>query len=91
MQAQVCELLSGILTRTLGRPAGDDLAPVGAMLPALLSRLAEGIEAEHSAGRPLDAPGPKGLLALVDQLTTGAPAELRPFLRQVGGSVVAPA
>lgn len=58
-------------------PGGLD--PLGAMLPAMLSTLGEGIEAEHSAGRPLDA----CLLALVAQLTTGAPEALRPFLRQV--------
>ncbi|KAL4452130.1 hypothetical protein ABPG75_007792 [Micractinium tetrahymenae] len=83
VQGQVCELLSGTVARMLRCPAGADLAPVGTVLPALLSRLAEGIEAEHSAGRPLDSPGAKGLLALVAQLTTGAPQELRPHLRQV--------
>lgn len=89
VQAEVCELLSGILARMLGRPAGTDLAPVGAMLPALLSRLAEGIEAEHTAGRRLDAAGAQGLLAVAAQLTTGAPKGLRPYLRQVGSDVAA--
>jgi hypothetical protein len=67
-------MLSGVVARMLGRPGGGEVAAVGALLPALLSSLAEGIEAEHSAGR---------LLELAAQLTTGAPQALRPFLRQV--------
>lgn len=63
--------------------ASGGLEPLGAMLPAMLSTLGEGIEAEHTAGCSLDAGGAACLLALVAQLTTGAPGALRPFLRQV--------
>lgn len=85
----MCELLTGAFACMLRRPVGADLAPVGAMLPALLSRLAEGIEAEHATGRPLDAPGPRAMLDLAAQLTTGAPQDLQPYLRQVGGGTTA--
>ncbi|PSC71129.1 serine threonine-kinase ATM isoform X1 [Micractinium conductrix] len=85
MQAECCELLSGIVARMLRQRGGAEPAAVGSMLPALLSSLAEAVEADHSAGG-----GKRGtaatadcLLALVGQLTTGAPAGLRPFLRQV--------
>ena len=77
-------MLAGVVERMLRQRGAAELAPLGAMLPALLSTLAEGIEAEHSAGRPLDTPAVRALLGLVGQLTTGAPQPLRPFLRQVG-------
>lgn len=78
-------MLSGIVTCMLHQPgSGADLAPLGAMLPAVLSVLGEGIEAESSAGSPLDVRAAKCLLALVGQLTTGAPQALRQYLRQVG-------
>lgn len=67
----------------LGPPAGADLAPLGALLPAVLSTLVEGVEVEAAAGRPLDTPAARAMLELVGQLTAGAPAELKPYLRQV--------
>ena len=64
-------------------PSPADMAPLGALLPAILSTLVEGLEAEHSAQRPLDTPAVRTLLALVSQLTTGAPLALQQALRQV--------
>ena len=77
-------MLAGVVDGMLRQHSAAELAPLGAMLPALLSTLAEGIEAEHSAGRPLDTPAVQAMLRLVGQLTTGAPEPLRPSLRQVG-------
>lgn len=81
-------MLGGVVASMLRQQGAAELAPLGAMLPALLSTLAEGIEAEHSAGRPLDTPAVQAMLRLVFQLTTGAPELLRPFLRQVGAGPV---
>ena len=77
-------MLAGGVVGMLRQHSAAELAPLGAMLPALLSTLAEGIGAEHSAGRPLDTPAVQAMLRLVGQLTTGAPELLRPSLRQVG-------
>jgi hypothetical protein len=84
LQEQCCGMLEGVVARMLHQHSAAELAPLGAMLPALLSTLAEGIEAEHSAGRPLDTPAVQAMLHLVGQLTSGAPEPLRPSLRQVG-------
>jgi hypothetical protein len=83
IQEQVCGILSGTVARMLRLPSPADMAPLGALLPAILSTLVEGIEAEHSAQRPLDTPAVRTLLALVSQLTTGAPLALQQALRQV--------
>lgn len=80
-------MLSGAVERVLRQPGAADVAALGALLPALLSVLGEGLQAEHEAGRPLEAPAPACLLALVEQLTTQAPQALRPYLSQVGGGV----
>ena len=90
LQEQCCSLLAGMVERMLGQSAPGDLAPLGAMLPALLSTLAEGIEAEHSAGRPLDTPAAKAMLALVGKLTIGAPDALKAHLEQVAGCQMLP-
>lgn len=81
-------MLSGAVARVLRLPGAADVAALGALLPALLSVLGEGLQSEHEAGRPLGAPGPRCLLALVQQLTSGAPQQLHPYLRQVRGWVV---
>ena len=79
----MCGILSGTVARMLRLSSPADMAPLGALLPAVLSTLVEGIEAEHSAQQPLDTPAVKSLLALVSQLTTGAPPALQQALRQV--------
>ncbi len=78
-------MLASVVSLMLRQRSAAELEPLGAMLPALLSTLAEGIEAEHSAGRSLDTPAVQAMLRLVGQLTTGAPQPLRTFLQQVGG------
>lgn len=92
LQEQCCTLLAATVAHMLCQPPGQ-LAPLGSVLPALLSSLGESIEAECAARRPLDAPGARAMLALVQQLTTGAPqmaqgaagrAEYEEYLRKVG-------
>ncbi|KAL4857208.1 Serine/threonine-protein kinase ATM [Chlorella vulgaris] len=83
LQSQCCAILSSIVSHMLQLPAPEDLAPLGSLLPAVLSTLVEGVEAEHSAGRPLGTPAVGAMLDLVAQLTSGAPPGLQPFLRQV--------
>lgn len=83
LQSQCCAILSSIVCHMLQLPAPEDLAPLGSLLPAVLSTLVEGVEAEHSAGRPLDTPAVGAMLDLVAQLTSEAPPGLQPFLRQV--------
>lgn len=82
LQEQCCSLLSGVFGHMLGAPAA--LPTLGAMLPAILATLVEAVEAEHVAGRPMDAPNALALLGLIRHLTLGdAGALLQPYLKQV--------
>jgi hypothetical protein len=82
LQDHCCAILSSLVSRALAQPPAGDLAPLGALLPALLSTLGQGLEAQHAAGAAPDTPAARAMLELVEQLTTGAPQGLRPFLRQ---------
>jgi hypothetical protein len=83
LRQEVCALLSGMVGRLLGPPPAADLAPLGTLLPAMLSTLGEAVEAEYAAGRPMAAGAAKCIVQLVTALTSDAPPLLQPFLHEV--------
>ncbi|KAK9806879.1 hypothetical protein WJX72_005975 [[Myrmecia] bisecta] len=86
LQELCCQLLGDIVDQLVKEP--DARATLGALLPALVSAAAEGVEAQeatagHDAGHPC--------VKLILRLTTQAPAGLQPFLRQVDTLPAVPA
>ena len=89
VQPACCVLLEEVLGRMLRALPGS--ASLAAMLPAIVSTLAEALQQQHAQqqqqqqqqdGQP-DSPAAQHMLRLVEGLTVNCPAQLQPALKQV--------